>query len=136
MRRSNSILRFKLGVLGGDQAEHDILAARDQAQRLEASGALGIVFQEKGVRIERAEEFFGDGVVAAFGVPAAAAVAAANMKSASDACLAESPARLRCRLRWTCRIPRPDRSPRCVMVFAVLRIDIVRIVRSVELDVA
>src|SRR5271168_3928123 len=37
------VLGLQLGTLGGDQAEDDHLAGRDEAQRLEAAGALVVV---------------------------------------------------------------------------------------------
>src|SRR5215831_3356004 len=40
---------FQLAPLGGYQAEHDHLAGRHEAQRLEAAGALVVVFEEKAV---------------------------------------------------------------------------------------
>src|SRR5580700_6943296 len=43
------VLGLQLGTLGGDQAEDDHLAGRDEAQWLEAAGALVVVLQEEAV---------------------------------------------------------------------------------------
>src|SRR5207245_2233708 len=60
-----------------DEAEHHGLALGHETQWLEGAGALVVVFEQEAVDRERAEEFFRDGVVAAFGVPMAAIVTAA-----------------------------------------------------------
>ena len=46
------VLVFQPARLGGDEAEHDHLALRHEAQRLEAAGALVVIFQEEAVDIE------------------------------------------------------------------------------------
>ena len=56
-----SSLRFELAGLGGDEAEHDLLALRHQAQRLEAAGALGVVFHEIAVHVDPVEQHLGHG---------------------------------------------------------------------------
>ena len=58
--------------------------ARHQSQRLEAAGARRIVFQQKIIHVERTEKSFGNRVVGALGVPAAAAVAAADVGRHGD----------------------------------------------------
>ena len=62
-----------------DQSEHDDLALGHEAQRLERSRAFVVVFEQEPVDVERVEELLGDRVVAAFGVPLAAVVAAAQV---------------------------------------------------------
>ena len=51
--------------LGGDQAEYDHLAGRDEPQRLEVPGAGVVVFHEEAVHRQLAEQGLGDEVVAA-----------------------------------------------------------------------
>ena len=63
------VLRLELAELGGDEAEHDGLALRQEAQRLEAARALVVLLQEEAVDLELVEERLGDEVVAAFGDP-------------------------------------------------------------------
>ena len=48
----------------GDQAEHRDLALGQEAQRLEAAGALAVVFEEIAVDVDRVEQEFGDRLVA------------------------------------------------------------------------
>src|SRR5581483_11757144 len=44
------VLLLELAELGGDEAEHDLLiASRHEAQRLEATGTVGVVFEEEAV---------------------------------------------------------------------------------------
>ena len=66
-------------------SQHDGLAARHQAQRLEAARALGVVLEQEFIHIEHAEKFLGNDVVTALGVPAATAIAAADVDSEGDA---------------------------------------------------
>src|SRR5205807_2289116 len=66
--------------LRGHEAEHHVLVAlRDEAQRLEPAGALGVVFEEIAVISDAAEQDFGDRLVAAFRYPGRAEIAAAHM---------------------------------------------------------
>src|SRR6185295_2544726 len=54
-------LRLERARLGGDEAEHDVLPLRQPAQRLEAAGALAVVFHEEAVYVGREhtlEHFF------------------------------------------------------------------------------
>src|ERR1700689_4017736 len=78
------VRRFKLWKFRGDKPQHNAFAARHQPQRFEAAGALGIVFQQEVIHVECAKKFFGDGVVAALGVPAAATIAAADVDRCDD----------------------------------------------------
>ena len=66
--------------LRGDQAEDDAFVALGQeAERLEAAGALGVVFEEIAVDGEPAEQRLGHRLVAAGGNPGRAEIAAADM---------------------------------------------------------
>jgi class 3 adenylate cyclase len=59
--------------------EHDGLVTRHETQWCERAGARRIVFEEVERNVEGVEQPIGDRVVAAFGMPLAAAVAAAQM---------------------------------------------------------
>ena len=66
MRRLMSSLASSLPLLRGDQAEHELLVALgEEAQRLEAAGAVAVVFEEIAVDIDLAEQLLGDEFVAA-----------------------------------------------------------------------
>ena len=69
---------------GADEAENDGFAFGKEAQRFERAGAVVVVFEEEPVDVERGEHFLSDRVVAAFGVPVAAIVAAAKMDGERD----------------------------------------------------
>jgi len=58
------VLRFQSAALGRNQAEHNVLAFGHEAQRLEAAGAVGVVFHEVAVDTDLVEEYFGYGLVA------------------------------------------------------------------------
>src|SRR5258705_26595 len=62
----------------GDQSQHHLLALRQEAQRREAAGALGVELHEEAVDV-RAEHRLGDRLVAALGHPGALEVAAAGV---------------------------------------------------------
>ena len=80
MRRLMSSLRSSRPRLGRDQAEHELLVALGEiAQRLEAAGAVAVVFQEIAVEIGVREQMLGDVVVAARGDEGGAEIAAAGM---------------------------------------------------------
>src|SRR5208337_1942479 len=70
------VLALHRSRLGRDQAKHDALVPRQQPQRRERAGARRIVFEEVEGDVEHIEQPLGDRVVAAFGVPLAAPVAA------------------------------------------------------------
>ena len=76
---------FKLRTLGADKAEDDRLIARYETQRLEGAGARVVVFEQEAVYVHGGEELFGDGIVAAFGVPVAAIISAAEMNGQGNA---------------------------------------------------
>src|SRR5262249_61659358 len=59
------VLAFKGAALARYEAEHDGLALGHEAQRLEAAGALGIVFHEIAVHVDRVEQELGDRLVTA-----------------------------------------------------------------------
>ncbi len=65
MRRLSSSRLSSCAALGGDEAEHDGLALRHEAQRLEAAGALGVVLHEIAVDLDGVEQDLGDRLVAA-----------------------------------------------------------------------
>src|SRR5215467_1002726 len=71
---------FQLAPLGGHQAEHDHLAGRHEAQRLEAAGALVVVFEEEAVHGQFAEQRLGNEVVPARRGPRGAEVAPAQVR--------------------------------------------------------
>src|SRR3954451_22633857 len=71
--------------LGRNEAEHDRLALRNEAQRREVAGTLRIVFEEEEFDRELVEQFLGHGLVASFRVPLAGAIAAAKMHANADA---------------------------------------------------
>ena len=79
------VLVLERAALGGDQAEHDLLARRHEPQRLEAAGALVVVLQEEAVHVELGEQRLGDEVVAALGRPRRAEVAAAHVRGDAHA---------------------------------------------------
>ena len=79
MRRLMVVLGFELAGLGGDEAEHHDLALRHEPQRLEAAGALGVVFHEIAVHVGAVEQHLGLGVVAAGAHEGRFVVAAAQM---------------------------------------------------------
>src|SRR5262249_39830826 len=66
---AQQILRLDLRALGGDEAEHRDLALGDVAQRLEAAGAVAVVFEQQAVVIETAEQALGDRIIVALAVP-------------------------------------------------------------------
>src|SRR5580704_567555 len=73
------VLGLQLRALGGDQAEDDHLAGRDEAQRLEAAGALVVVLQEEAVHVQLGEQGLGHEVVTTGGDPTRAEVATAHV---------------------------------------------------------
>ena len=73
------VLVLELAALRGHEPEHDELARRHEAQRLEAAGAGVVVLEEEAVDLELAEQRLGDEVVAALGHPRGAEVAAAHV---------------------------------------------------------
>ncbi len=74
------VLALDLAEFRGHQPEHDLLLPLGQeAQRLEAASALGVVFEEIAVDVEVAQEMLGDELVAALGDEGRAEVAAAGM---------------------------------------------------------
>src|SRR5580700_2393345 len=74
------VLALQGAALGGDQAEDDHLAGRDEPQRLEPAGALVVVLQEEPVHGQLAEQGLGDEVVTALRRPRGAEVAAAHVR--------------------------------------------------------
>ena len=81
--RSSTLLQFR--HLGADEPEHHHLALGHEAQRLEAAGARRVVFEQEAIVRQFVEQPLGDGVVAAFAVPHAALVAAAEMNAGRNA---------------------------------------------------
>ena len=59
------VFAFERAGLGGDEPEHHGLAFRHEAQRLEAAGALAVVFHEIAVHLDAVEQDLGDRLVAA-----------------------------------------------------------------------
>ena len=81
MRFLTSSCLFQRAGFRGDQAEHDLLLALGhEAQRLEAAGPLGVVFEEIAVVVGLAEHHLGHRLVPAFRNPGGAEVAAAHMR--------------------------------------------------------
>ena len=78
--RLSVVLGLELAALGGDEPEHDLLALRDEPQRLEAARARVVPLHEEAVDLELAEQRLGDEVVAALGDPRGAEVAAAHVR--------------------------------------------------------
>ncbi len=70
---------LQLGLLRGDQPEHDGLVLGHEAQRLEGAGARRVVLGEDPVDREVVEQLLGDRVVAALDRPHAAVVPAAQV---------------------------------------------------------
>src|SRR6476469_1481998 len=60
---------LELAALRRDEAEHDLLALRDEPQRSEAARPLVVPLHEEAVDLELVEERLGDEVVAAFRRP-------------------------------------------------------------------
>src|SRR5262245_42307916 len=73
------VLGLELGKLGGNQAEHHLLALRDVAQGLEAARALVVVLEEKTIYREGRKGGLCDVVVAPAREPGALEVAAAGV---------------------------------------------------------
>src|ERR1700722_14694055 len=79
------VLLFQLAGFCRDQPEHDNLVAFGQkAQRLKAAGARAVVFEEISVVVQLPEQNFGDRLVAAFGNPGRAEIAAADVRGDRD----------------------------------------------------
>ena len=73
------VAAFELAALGGDEAEHHGLALRHEAQRLEAAGALAVVFHEIAVHLDGVEQHLRHRLVAARRHEGGAEIAAAQM---------------------------------------------------------
>src|SRR5205807_1146083 len=128
------VLALQLADLGGYQAQDYLFPTRYEAEWLEAAGAIGVVLQQEAIDIERAEDFFGDVVVATLGVPGAASVTAADVSGNSNVRTIEpggglvvSTDILVQRLVWVNANGSPGVAP--------IRGDVVRVVRVVDLDV-
>jgi len=74
--------RFKLRLLRCNQAQHDGFAGRHETQWLETAGSIGIVLEKKCIDVQRSEKTLGNGIVSAFGIPAALVVTATDVDSA------------------------------------------------------
>src|SRR5262249_46391964 len=76
----HGVLLLERAALRRDEAEHhDLLALRKEAQRLEAAGTIGVVFEEIAVVIDAAEQPLRHRLVAALGNPRRAEIAAADV---------------------------------------------------------
>src|SRR5262249_14191473 len=73
------VLLLERAAFGGDEAEHHHLALGHEAQRLEAAGAVAVVFHEVGVDVDLVEQDFGHRLVAAAGHEARLEIAAAQV---------------------------------------------------------
>src|SRR5208282_5231254 len=74
------VLLFQLAALGGDKTQHDdLVALRQEPQRLEAARARGIVFEEIAVVVQLIEQNFGNRLVTALRNPGRTEIAAANV---------------------------------------------------------
>src|SRR5258707_12493818 len=76
---------LQLRTLRTHQPENYGLAAGDKAQRSKGSRAVVIVFQKETVNVDAAEELLRDRVIAAFGIPVAAIIAAAKVHAQRQA---------------------------------------------------
>jgi benzoylformate decarboxylase len=75
------VARLELAALGRHEPEHDLLVAlREEAQRLEAAGALVVPLHEVAVHLEVVQERLGDEVPAPLRRPRGAEVAATGMR--------------------------------------------------------
>ena len=135
MRFTSSSLLFHRRHFARDESEHDGLALRHEAQRLEVARTFVFVFEQEPVDLERVEHFLGDRIVAALGVPLAAVVAAAEMDRERHAGFFR---------RFETRVVGRERFvEQHVGIFAhlgfqplaPLRIEIVAVARRVDLDV-
>src|SRR5262245_29528539 len=79
------VLRFELRLLCCNEAQNHILSTRNQAQRLESSGTMRIVFEEKCVHVQRSNEPFCNHVVTTLSKPAAPAISSADVRCNRDA---------------------------------------------------
>ena len=113
------------------------MRGRHEAQRLEGAGSFRFVLQQKRVDIELVEDFFGDRIVAALGVPLAAIIAAAqvNRNDWVSAALAGP---------FNAGVVHANRFVQCLLgidahfllnVAAPFGIEVVTVARSVDLDV-
>src|SRR4051812_48621832 len=74
------ILLLERAALGGDEPEHHgLVALRQEAQRLEAAGAVAVVFEEVAVVVHLPQQRLRDRLVTAFGNPGRAEIAAADV---------------------------------------------------------
>src|SRR5262249_30594836 len=75
------VLFLERAGLGSNEAEHDdFVAPRQIAQRLEAAGAVGIIFQEIAVVVGARQQGFRHRLVAAGGNPGRTEIAATDMR--------------------------------------------------------
>ena len=70
---------LKVGLLGGDQAEHDLLVAGDFGERREIAGTVVVELEVVGVHVLLAEQLGRDRRVASGGKPGGVKVAAAHV---------------------------------------------------------
>src|SRR5689334_15384426 len=74
------VLLLQRAALRGDEAEHQLLLALGkESQRLEAAGAIGVVFKEIAVDLDRVEQPLGHRLVATLRDPGGTEIAAARM---------------------------------------------------------
>src|SRR5437667_444348 len=73
------VVRLERARLGGDETQHDLLVARQQAQRLEAARAPGVPFHEIAVDVRREHRLHDPVGIAAGREPRAPEVAAARV---------------------------------------------------------
>jgi hypothetical protein len=79
------VFAFQRRPFAADQSEHHHFPLWHKSQRLEGTGALIVVFEQKAIDGEFVEKTFGDGIVTPFRVPVTAVVAATEMDCESDA---------------------------------------------------
>src|SRR6516162_7776566 len=74
------VLLLQRSALGGDEAEHDDLVSfRQETQRLESAGALGVVFEEIAVVVDLSQQRLRHRLIAALGNPGRAEIAATDV---------------------------------------------------------
>ena len=74
------LLRLQPRLFRSHQPENDILSAREQSQRLEATGSFIVIFKQEAIHIQKPEKFFCNGFITALRVPAASAISATDVQ--------------------------------------------------------
>ena len=135
IRRSRSSLRSSAGRLELTRPKTTVLPLGTRRRRLEGAGALVVVFEQEAIDGEFMEEALGNSVVAAFGVPVAAIVAAAEMDGEGDAGLTGRREAGVVGVKRSCEHLRRIDTQFLLHPGCPLRIEIVAVARRIDLEV-